>query len=71
MADRFISLREVRDRISLSKTHIYRLINAGTFPRQVPLGPHRVGFIESEIEDWMAERVAARGDWEAGNAPGT
>jgi len=60
MATRFLSLREVLDRTSLSKTHTYRLINAGRFPRPVPLGPHRVAFVESEVVAWMEERVAAR-----------
>ncbi len=60
MAERLISLREVLHRTSLSKTHIYRMIKAGSHPRPVPLGPHRVGFVESEIDDWMAERVDER-----------
>ncbi len=37
-----------------------RLIKVGTHPRPVPLGPHRVAFLESEVEDWMAQRIAAR-----------
>ena len=60
MAERFISLREVLTRTSLSKTHTYRLINAGSFPRQVSLGPHRVAFLESELDAWMAERARER-----------
>ncbi len=60
MAERFLSMREVRRRTTLSKTHTYRLINAGRFPRPVPLGPHRVAFLESEVEGWMAERTAER-----------
>ncbi len=61
MAERFISLREVLSRTSLSKTEIYRLIRAERFPRQVPLGPRRVGFVESEVARWMADRLAGRG----------
>ena len=60
MAERFLQLREVLRRTSLSKTHTYRLINAGTHPRPVPLGPMRVAFLESEIDAWMEERIAAR-----------
>ncbi len=60
MAERFISLRDVLTRTSLSKTHTYRLINAGTFPRPVPLGPRRVAFIEREVNDWLSGRLAAR-----------
>ena len=60
MAELFLQLREVLRRTSLSRTHTYRLIKAGTHPRPVPLGPHRVAFVESEIDDWMAVRIAAR-----------
>jgi prophage regulatory protein len=66
MAERFISLRDVLSRTSLSKTHTYRLINAGTFPRPVPLGPRRVAFIEREVEDWLQSRVEARTGMEGG-----
>jgi prophage regulatory protein len=60
MSKRLLSLREVLSRTTLSKTHIYRLIAAETFPRPVPLGPHRVAFLESEVEVWIAGRVAER-----------
>ena len=54
---RFISMREVRDRTSLSKTTIHNRINAGTFPRPVRLGGSRVAFIEAQVEEWMKARV--------------
>ena len=60
MAERFISLRDVLARTSLSKTHTYRLIGAGAFPRPVPLGPRRVAFVESEVNEWLQSRVDAR-----------
>jgi len=66
VADRFISMDEVIDRVSFSKTHIYRKIADGTFPRPVPLGPHKVAFLEREIEEWIAARLDAR-DGEEGN----
>jgi len=66
MAERFISLRDVLTRTSLSKTHTYRLINAGEFPRPVPLGPRRVAFIEREVNDWLLSRVEARSSMEGG-----
>lgn len=62
MAERLIPLRDVLARTSLSKTHTYRLIGAGTFPRPVPLGPRRVAFIEREVDDWLQSRVDARAD---------
>ena len=60
MTERFIAMAEVRRRVALSKTEIYRKIAAGAFPRPVPLGTQRVGWLESEVAAWMAGRMAAR-----------
>ena len=60
MTERFISVAEVLDRVGFSRTHLYRKINAGSFPRPVPLGPQKVAFLESEIVEWMEERLRAR-----------
>jgi len=60
MSDRFLTSRDVAQRVGLSKTEIYRRISDGTFPKQVPLGTHRIAFVESEIDAWIAARLAAR-----------
>ncbi len=60
MTERFISVAEVLDRVGFSRTHLYRKINAGSFPSPVPLGPQKVAFLESEILQWMDERLRAR-----------
>ncbi len=58
MATRLLHLREVLNRTSLSRSHTYRLIAEGTFPASVALGS-RVAWVESEIESWLQERIAA------------
>jgi prophage regulatory protein len=40
--------------------YIYELIRAGQFPKPVPLGRHAVGWMESDLARWQAERIAAR-----------
>lgn len=62
VAERLIALRDVLSRTTLSKTHTYRLINSGNFPRPVPLGPRRVAFLEREVDEWLQTRVQARTD---------
>ncbi|MDC9622482.1 AlpA family transcriptional regulator [Xenorhabdus sp. XENO-7] len=54
----FIRLPEVQRRTGYSKAWIYKLISDGTFPKQVKIGPRSVAFIESEIDDWIAQRIA-------------
>lgn len=54
--NRLISLKQVLHLIPLSKSEIYRRIKAGTFPKQVRLGPSRVAFSEAEVGRWIANR---------------
>ena len=54
--------KQVQARTGLSRSTIYLYINAGVFPKPVALGPRAVGWLESEVSDWIAKRVKlARG----------
>lgn len=57
---RVIRLPEVRSKTGLGRTTIYRMSSNGEFPGSIPLGGDRVGWIESEIDDWIERRMAAR-----------
>ena len=60
---RILRLSEVQARTGLSRTTIYEWMAAGRFPRAIPLGTRCVGWIESEIEEWIRERIAeSRGE---------
>jgi prophage regulatory protein len=55
--------RQVQARTGLARSTIYLNIKSGTFPRPVLLGARAVGWLESDISDWIAERVRiARGN---------
>jgi prophage regulatory protein len=56
----FLRLRAVIERTGLPASSIYECIAAGTFPKQVPLSANRVAWIEEEIIQWQAERIAKR-----------
>lgn len=57
---RFIKRQEVESITGLSCTELYRRIAAGTFPKQVTLGPKSVVWVESEILAWCDARIAER-----------
>ena len=59
-SDKLLTMDQLRELVPFSKVHVYRLIQLGEFPRQVPLTERRVAWIESEIRAWIAERVEAR-----------
>jgi len=54
---RMLRLPEVVRRTALSRSQIYRLIELGTFPRQVPLGERAAGWVEDEVDGWLRERI--------------
>lgn len=59
---KLLRLPQVKSLTSLSKSTIYARIAEGTFPKQIPLGPRLVVWVESDIQNWISEQVsAARG----------
>lgn len=50
--------KQVEARTGLSRSAIYAGVADGSFPKQVPLGGRTVGWIESEIDAWLQERIA-------------
>ena len=59
---RLLRLPQVKSATGLSKSTIYSRIAEGRFPKQVPLGPRLVVWVESDIQNWISEQItAARG----------
>jgi prophage regulatory protein len=56
---RLLTFAQVRQRIPYTRQHLGRLEKAGLFPKRVQLGPNRVAWIETEIDEHI-EAVAAR-----------
>jgi prophage regulatory protein len=56
---RYCDLNETRG-IGYTRRHLYTLEDQGKFPKRVSLGENRVGWIESEVDDWIRERAACR-----------
>jgi prophage regulatory protein len=52
-----LRLRHVVARTGLSRSTIYERIQAGEFPAQVSLGARAVGWLEADIDAWIAAQV--------------
>lgn len=59
---KLIRLPETLAKTGLSRTRLYEAVSAGTFPKPVKLGPdaRAIGFVETEIDAWIAARIAQR-----------
>ncbi|SUD31779.1 AlpA family transcriptional regulator [Pseudomonas fluorescens] len=44
----------------LGRSTIYKYIAEGLFPKPVSLGDRAVGWIESEVQDWIMARIKER-----------
>jgi prophage regulatory protein len=56
---RLLRLPEVKDKVGLSRTAIYKLIAEGQFPRQVCIGPRTVAWCQDDLEAWIEQRIRA------------
>jgi len=54
---RIVRLPEVMQHTGLARSTIYKMIAAKTFPNQIPLGTKSVGWLESDIQNWIQERI--------------
>ena len=57
---RVLKLKDVLSKTGLGKTTLYKLISLSEFPKPIGLGLRSVGWLESEIEAWIQEKVNVR-----------
>jgi prophage regulatory protein len=66
--ERLIRFREVKRLTGLSGATLYRKMSAREFPRPVRLGANACAWLLSEVQDWIARRIALRDTDEHGAA---
>jgi len=57
---RILRLPGVLNRVGLARSTVYQAIAENSFPKSVSLGPRAVGWLESEIDNWLEGRIASR-----------
>ena len=60
MEQRILRLPAVKSLTGLSRSKIYLRMSEGSFPKQVNLGSRAVGWISSEIDHWIEEKLVSR-----------
>ncbi len=64
---RILRLPEVINRVGLKRASIYAAVARGSFPKQIALGDRAVGWIEREIDAWLAGRIRQARDFSGAN----
>ncbi|MGL4936434.1 helix-turn-helix transcriptional regulator [Shewanella sp.] len=57
---KLIRLKDVIACTGLARSTIYKYIDEGIFPKAVSLGGRAVAWVESEVQQWILARIAAR-----------
>ena len=55
---RVLRRKAVEVMTGLARSTIYQRLAEDTFPKQIHLGPRSVGWLASEVDAWIAGRVA-------------
>jgi len=63
MKQSLIRMSETMRRTGYGKAWIYRLISQDKFPKPIKIGSRSIAFVESEIDEWINQRIAeSRGE---------
>jgi prophage regulatory protein len=65
LSKQILKLTEVKNITGLSGSSIYRGASNNTFPKPIKLGLRSSGFIKSEIDQWIEDRINASRNGEA------
>lgn len=55
-----LRLVDVKARTGLSRSTLYAYMRENRFPSSVTISTRCVAWVESEIDQWIAERIASR-----------
>lgn len=57
---KLIRIKDVIDTTGLARSTIYKYVDKVIFPKAVKLGCKYVAWVESEVQEWILERIAQR-----------
>ena len=57
---RFLRRAATEAKTGLSRTQLYDKVHQGKFPKPVKIGAKAVAWVEAEVDQWLADRIAAR-----------
>jgi len=57
--NRFIRRKEVQAKTGLGASSIYAMMKQGKFPKAISISERRVAWVESDVDQWISERIAS------------
>ncbi len=59
MGEQILRRKQVQEITGLCRSGIYCLEAQGKFPKKIQLGARSIGFLRSEVDKWIADRIEA------------
>jgi len=60
MEQKILRLSQVKEITGLSRSTIYLRMSEGSFPKKIDLGARAIGWVSSEINQWIEEKISVR-----------
>jgi prophage regulatory protein len=57
---RLIRRKEVQAKTGLGASSIYAMMKQGKFPKAITLSERRVAWLESDVDQWISDRINSR-----------
>lgn len=58
---KILKLPDVMEATALSRSSIYAFVSEKAFPKPINLGARAVGWLESEVAEWISKKAEMRG----------
>jgi prophage regulatory protein len=55
--ERILRMHQITDLTGLSKSTLYLYMKQGKFPRSIPIGERSRGFVESQVQEWINQKI--------------
>lgn len=59
MAYKINRLPAVKEQTGLSRSSIYLRMSKGEFPQSISLGDRAIGWLETDIEQWLEDKITS------------
>ncbi len=57
---KILRIKDVTETTGFCRSQIYSLMETGAFPQSIKLGVRSVGWVDTEVENWIKSKVVAR-----------
>ena len=56
-AKRIISIKDVISQLGISRSGLYNLVRNGYFPKGIPLGARKIGWLQSDVDEFIQKQI--------------